>query len=63
MPLRNLRTLRDDMRENEKAVVVFRFNYNNLEYFVAVCLLTDEDTERQEAEYALVRLCFIRGMI
>lgn len=61
MPLSNLRTLRDDMCENEKAVVVFRFHYKELEYFVAVCLLTDEDSKKQEAKYALVRLCFIRG--
>lgn len=27
MPLSNLRTLRDDMCENEKAVVVFHFHY------------------------------------
>lgn len=36
MPLSNLRTLRDGMCENEKAVVVFRFHYKELEYFVAV---------------------------
>lgn len=61
MPLSNLRTLREDMCENEKAVVVFRFHYKESEYFVAVCLLTDEDHKKQEAKYALVRLCFIRG--
>lgn len=61
MPLSNLKSLRDNMRENEKAVIVFRFQYKDLEYFVAVCLLTDEDHKREEARYALVRLCFIRG--
>lgn len=61
MPLEKLRLLRDNMRENEKAVVVFRFQYKAVEYFVAVCLLTDEDRKKQAARYALVRLCFIRG--
>ena len=61
MPLSNLRALREDMCENEKAVVVFRFYYKQSEYFVAVCLLTEEDRKKQEAKYALVRLCFIRG--
>lgn len=60
MPLSNLKLLREKMRENEKAVVVFRFNYKGLNYFIAVCLLTDEDRKKQEAKYALVRLCFIR---
>lgn len=61
MPLKNLRLLRENMCENEKAVVVFRFSYKKREYFVAVCLLTDEDCKKQETKYALVRLCFIRG--
>ena len=61
MPLRNLRSLRENMCEREKAVVVFRFYYKESEYFVAVCLLTDQDRKKQEAKYALVRLCFIRG--
>ena len=30
MPLSNLKALRDDMCENEKAVVVFRFHYKEL---------------------------------
>jgi len=29
MPLSNLRLLRDDMKNNEKAVVVFRFTYKS----------------------------------
>lgn len=61
MPLRKLRLLRENMCEKEKAVVVFHFCYKKSEYFVAVCLLTDQDRKKQEAKYALVRLCFIRG--
>lgn len=60
MPLSNLKLLREKMRENEKAVVVFRFHYKESNYFIAVCLLTDEDRKKHEAKYALVRLCFIR---
>ena len=51
--------LRNSMRENEKAVIVFRFHYKRSGYYVAVCLLTDEDKKKKEAKYALVRLCFI----
>lgn len=55
----NLKTLRTKMIENEIAVTVFRFNYKEHGYFVSVCLLTDEDRKRSEAEFALVRLCFM----
>lgn len=48
------------MRKNEKAVIVFQSQYKKSGYFVAVCLLTDEDRKKKEAEYSLVRLCFIR---
>ena len=58
-PLSKLIPLRNSMRENEKAVIVFRFHYKRSGYYVAVCLLTDEDKKKKEAKYALVRLCFI----
>lgn len=61
MPLSRLKELRADMISKEKAVIVFRFNYRQLEYFVAICLLTDEDRNKKEAEYALVRLCFMHA--
>lgn len=60
-PLKNLRTLRDKMVANEKAVIVFRFTYKNIPYFIAVCLLTEEDSKRKEAKYYLVRLCFMKA--
>lgn len=37
MPLENLKILRDDMRDKEKAVIVFRFSYNQVKCYVAVC--------------------------
>lgn len=61
MPLRKLRALRDDMVAKEKAVVVFRFTYKAVDYFVAVCLLTDDDRKKDDAKYALVRLCFVHA--
>ncbi len=61
MPLSNLKELKNDMRANEKAVIVFRFNYKEIEYFVAVCLITEEEKKKREAEYALVRLCFMNA--
>lgn len=60
MSLKNLKLLREKMRENEKAVVVFQFHYKEIDYFIAVCLITDEERKKQEAKYALVRLCFMR---
>lgn len=60
MPLSNLRLLRDDMKEKEKAVVVFRFTYKSCNYFVAVCLLTEEEQSKESNKYALVRLRFMR---
>ncbi|MBO1001277.1 DUF6037 family protein [Pseudogracilibacillus auburnensis] len=60
MVLSNLKKLRSDMIDNEKAVTVFRFDYKKIEYFVAVCLLTEEDKNRKETEFALVRLCFMQ---
>ena len=61
MFLSNLKELRSDMQSKEKAVTVFRFKYKQKEYFVAVCLLTDEDRKKQVADFALVRLCFMRA--
>lgn len=61
MPLENLKNLRKDMIANEKAVIVFRFTYRQIAYFVAVCLLTEEDRKKKKAEYALVRLCFMKA--
>ena len=61
MPLENLKVLRNEMTANEKAVIVFRFIYKHIDYFVAVCLLTEEDYKKKEAEFALVRLCFMKA--
>lgn len=61
MPLNNLKVLRKEMIVHEKAVIVFRFIYKKIAYFIAVCLLTEEDRKKTEAEYALVRLCFMKA--
>lgn len=61
MLLENLKVLRNDMIANEKVVIVFRITYKQIVYFVAACLLTDEDRKKKEAEYALVRLCFMKA--
>lgn len=49
------------MIANEKAVIVFRFAYKQIVYFVAVCLLTEEDRKEKKAKYALARLCFMKS--
>lgn len=61
MVLSNLKDLKSDMITNEKAVIVFRFAYKEIQYFIAVCLLTEKDRKKKEAEYALVRLCFMHA--
>lgn len=60
MALENLRTLRENMISNEFAVTVVSFDYKNENYYVAICLLTDDDKKKKVAKFALVRLCFMR---
>lgn len=60
MVLQNLKILRDQMKKKEMAVTVFKFKYKSQSYFVAVCLLTEDDKERSNAQYALVRLRFMQ---
>ncbi len=60
MPLITLKELRNSMIAAEKAVVVFHFYYKQPLY-ITVCLLTEEDRKKKEAEYALVRLCFMKA--
>ena len=55
----NLKSLRGDMIDNEKAVHLSLFTFNGITRFIAVCLLTEEDREKKTAKYALVRLRFI----
>ena len=57
--LENLKDLRTDMIKKEKGVIIFSFNYRNINYYIAVCLLTEEDKRKKEAKYALVKLSFI----
>ena len=59
-PLVNLKNLRLDMQSKEKAVCIFEFTFNNIDSFVAVCLLTDDDRKLKIADMALVRLRFMR---
>ena len=62
MPLSNLRALREDMKANERAVCTIEFTYRGKDYFLSVCLLTDEDRVSlgKNARYYLVRLCFMK---
>lgn len=50
MVLSNLKDLKSDMITNEKAVIVFRFAYKEIQYFIVVCLLTEKDRKKKEAE-------------
>ncbi len=59
MKLRNLKLLKSDMVKKEKAVVVFRFKYKKINYFVAVSLLTEEERIRENLKFALVKLTFM----
>ncbi len=60
MKLLKLRLFRDTMRENQIAVYSYRYKYNNVSCFVAVCLLNDEDKTIKKTEYSLVRLRFMK---
>ncbi len=59
--LLNLRKLSYDMKKKEKAVVVVDFTYKQTNYFVAVCLLTENERNKAETKFALVRLCFMHA--
>lgn len=60
MRLTKLKQLRDMMKEEQIAVYSYRYRYNGVNCFVAVCLLVDEDKKLKKAEYALVRLRFMK---
>jgi len=55
-PLRNLRTLRDNMRRRAWVITCFRFDYNDRQYVVIVERYV---APRVQPEYALVELRFV----
>ena len=60
LSLVGLRPLRELMRKEEKAVTVFRFAFNHKMFFVVVSLLTEKDLKKQNADIALLNLCFMK---
>ncbi|MDR3271642.1 MAG: DUF6037 family protein [Peptococcaceae bacterium] len=57
MAMQNLKSLREDMREQGWQIASFLFSFNNCDYIVLVHLY--KDTERRP-QYALVNLEFLR---
>ena len=55
-PLKNLKSLRDDMRNNGWAIEVFSFAYKGVNYFVSVELYQSNETK---PKYALCKLKFM----
>lgn len=55
-----IKDFRKKMFEEQIAVYSYRYRYNCVRCFVAVCLLTDEDKKCDDAEYALIKLRFMR---
>ena len=51
-----IRELRKDMLRHEKAVVIFRFTYNNKHSFIALCLFTDEELNKAENKYYMLKI-------
>lgn len=59
--LTKLKQLRDTMQENQIAVFSYRYRYNGVNCFIAVCLLVSEDRKLKKSEYALARLRFMKA--
>lgn len=57
--LSNLKLLRQDMISKQIAVTLLMYQYNNIQCYIAVCLLTEEDKIKAQKYYPLVRLRFI----
>ena len=58
--LANLHQLRDLMRTNDIAVYTYRYEYNNVNCFIAICLLTEDDKKLVSTKYALIRIRFMK---
>ncbi len=58
-PLSNLKLLRQDMQSKQIAVTLLMYQYNNVNCYIAVCLLTEEEKITAHKYYPLVRLRFI----
>ena len=60
MAFTELRELRENMKNNEIAVFSTTYTYNNVNCYIAFCLLTSEDKEREKYKYALLRIRLIK---
>lgn len=60
MSLNKIRPFRDLMRNRQTAVYSYRYAYNGINCFVAICLLVDDDKKLKKAQYALVRIRFMK---
>lgn len=56
MAFTDLRNLRQEMQRQQIAVYSIRFVYNGIHCFIAICLLTGEDRDKEKYHYALVRI-------
>lgn len=60
MAFENLRKLRDSMITNQIAVFSINYSYNNVNCYIAYCLLTSDDKKLNKYKYALMRMRFIK---
>ena len=58
--LTKMRDFREEMRKEQTAVYSYRYEYNKVKCFVAICLLTEDDKKKAKAKYALIRLRFMK---
>ena len=56
MAFTDLRQLRKAMQDNEIGVYSRNFAYNGIHCYIAICLLTEEDRDKEQYHYALARI-------
>ena len=60
MAFTDLKQLRKIMQDEEIAVFSSVFTYNKVNCYIAYCLLTSDDKEREKYKYAILRTRFIK---
>ena len=60
MAFADLKKLRENMRDNEVAVFSTTYSYNNINCYIAFCLLTKGDKKKEKYQYALLRIRLIK---
>ena len=60
---RKLKSLKQEMEANERAVYSYIFNYKSVECFVAICVILDEEREKlcPNLQNALLRIRFMKS--